>query len=158
MYYKKGTDRIHPTELEFDIANPGNATLFSEQEQAYAHYEDQILPFDIVIYAANEYGTRAYQVVYGVEILNAGAGISVDDITNEMQMTFVAQSITPWQRLSTGEAIGTAATQRIYERSLSGVGGGTIRPIGMRSDSPLDITLQIPDLANISPAKVSQGN
>jgi hypothetical protein len=40
------------------------------------------MPFDVVIYASNEYGTRAAQVVYGVEILNAGAGISVDDITN----------------------------------------------------------------------------
>ena len=43
----------------------------------------QILPFDITITAQNEYGHMAIQRIYGVEILNAGAGLSVDDIVNE---------------------------------------------------------------------------
>ena len=52
---------------------------------------------DITITAANEYGQSATQKILGVEILNSGAGLSVDDITNEQQVTFVARSITKWQ-------------------------------------------------------------
>ena len=46
-------------------------------------YDDQVLPFDITITAQNEYGNAAVRRIYGVEILNSGAGISVDDIVNE---------------------------------------------------------------------------
>lgn len=46
--------------------------------------------------AQNEYGLSAYKVIMGVEILNTGGGLSVDDITNEEQCTFVARTMTPW--------------------------------------------------------------
>lgn len=38
---------------------------------------------DITITFANEYGQMAVQRIYGVEILNSGAGLSVDDIVQE---------------------------------------------------------------------------
>ena len=41
-------------------------------------YADELLPFDITISCANEYGQRAVTVIYGVEILNEGVGISID--------------------------------------------------------------------------------
>ena len=44
----------------------------------------------------NEYGLSAFMVIIGVEILNEGGGLSVDDITNEEQTTFVARGKTPW--------------------------------------------------------------
>ena len=44
----------------------------------------------------NEYGLSAWKVIVGVEILNTGGGLSVDDITNEEQATFVARTMTPW--------------------------------------------------------------
>jgi len=44
----------------------------------------------------NEYGLSAWKVIVGVEILNVGGGLSVDDITNEEQATFVARTMTPW--------------------------------------------------------------
>ena len=85
QYWKKQTDMIHPTMLEaIDMANSSNTKFLGDTEQAMPMYEDQLLPFNIVIYAANEYGTRASQTVYGIEILNAGAGLSVDDITNKI--------------------------------------------------------------------------
>jgi len=46
-------------------------------------YDDQILPFDITINAQNEYGQMAVKRIYGVEILNSGEGMSIDDIVNE---------------------------------------------------------------------------
>lgn len=67
--------------------------------QARAWYHDQIPPFDVVLTALNEYGHAARMVIRGVEILNAGSGISIDDITTDENMTFVATDIIPWQSL-----------------------------------------------------------
>jgi hypothetical protein len=62
-----------------------------------AWYPDQIPPFDIVLTAANEYGLVAQMSLRGVEILNEGSGMSIDDIVTEQQMTFVAREINPWR-------------------------------------------------------------
>jgi hypothetical protein len=35
--------------------------------------------------------------IFGVEILNEGSGVSIDDAVTEMQATFVARLIEPWQ-------------------------------------------------------------
>lgn len=66
---------------------------------SYAWYHDQIPPFNIVLTALNEYGATSRMMVVGVEILNAGSGISIDDITTDENMTFVAQDIVPWRSL-----------------------------------------------------------
>lgn len=63
-------------------------------------YDDQILPFDITINAQNEYGQMAVKRIYGVEILNSGEGMSIDDIVNERQATFVARTIGPWTQIN----------------------------------------------------------
>ena len=60
-------------------------------------YSDQILPFDITLAGANEYGAMAAAKIFGVEILNEGSGISIDDAVSEMQATFVARAIEPMQ-------------------------------------------------------------
>ncbi len=44
----------------------------SFKEIATPWYSDQILPFDITLAAANEYGSAAAAKLYGVEILNEG--------------------------------------------------------------------------------------
>lgn len=62
-----------------------------------AWYPDQIPPFDICLTAANEYGQVAQMSIRGVEILNEGSGMSIDDIVTEQQMTFVAREIQPWK-------------------------------------------------------------
>ncbi len=94
--------------LTRDIALPVNATIterdnipLSEvqgfKEPALPWYSDQILPFDITVAAANEYGAAASCKLFGVEILNEGFGSSVDDSVLEMQATFVARSVAPLQ-------------------------------------------------------------
>jgi len=60
-------------------------------------FTDQIPPFDITLAAANEYGSFAVMRIYGAEILNEGYGVSIDDIVSEMQNTYVARTISPWQ-------------------------------------------------------------
>ena len=56
-------------------------------------YADEILPFDITITFANEYGQRAVLVIYGVELLNEGSGYSNDSVSTEKAYTFVARRI-----------------------------------------------------------------
>lgn len=56
-------------------------------------YADEILPFDITITMANEYGQRCALAIYGVELLNEGSGYSVDSVTSEKAYTFVARRI-----------------------------------------------------------------
>lgn len=56
-------------------------------------YADEILPFDITITMANEYGQKAVLVIYGVELLNEGSGYSIDSVTTEKAYTFVARRV-----------------------------------------------------------------
>ena len=58
-------------------------------------YSDQVLPFDITLSGANEYGAMCAAKIFGVEILNEGYGISIDDAVSEMQATFVARVVEP---------------------------------------------------------------
>jgi len=68
----------------------------SDQELASTWYADQIPPFDITLAAANEYGALAVMKIFGVELLNEGYGVSIDDIVSEQQHTYVARTIIPW--------------------------------------------------------------
>ena len=56
-------------------------------------YADELLPFDITITLANEYGQKASIVLYGVELLNEGMGFSVDSLTTEKAYTFICRSV-----------------------------------------------------------------
>lgn len=62
-------------------------------------YADQVLPFDVNIIAANEVGQTAKKSFSGVEILNEGGGVSVDDLAIEEQYTYVCRGITPWTKI-----------------------------------------------------------
>lgn len=78
-------------------------------------YVDQVPPIDAAIVAVNEYGSAATMRIYGIEILNEGSGFSIDDIVIENQMTYVARTILPWQRLgmwgsSTDTSLTSAST------------------------------------------------
>lgn len=56
-------------------------------------YSDEIPPFDITINFLNEYGQSSKMTIFGVEILNEGMGMSVDDITTEKACTFIARGL-----------------------------------------------------------------
>lgn len=58
-------------------------------------YSDEIPPFDIVVNFLNEYGQSASMEIRGVEFLNEGMGMSIDDITTEKATTFIAREIVP---------------------------------------------------------------
>ena len=51
--------------------------------------------------------------IYGIEILNEGYGISIDDIVSEQQMTYVARTMVGWRPVGNRNAElapGTAAS------------------------------------------------
>ena len=64
-----------------------------------ARYADELLPFDITITFANEYGNKAMTVLYGVELLNEGTGYSIDAPTSERAYTFVCRSVETMKKL-----------------------------------------------------------
>ena len=74
----------------------GAKSITLDRVLARPRYHDQILPFEVTVTAANEYGAYAVMQIHGVEILNAGSGMSIDDITTDEACTFVARAITPW--------------------------------------------------------------
>jgi len=82
--------------------SPANAAaaLSYDQQQARPWYADQIPPFNIILTGANELGLLLSMRIYGVEILNEGYGISIDDLLSEMQMTYVCRAIAPWSKVA----------------------------------------------------------
>ena len=85
--------RLFNSTLTRDIALPVNATIDQLplsgvqgfKEVALPWYSDQVLPFDITLAAANEYGAAASCKIFGVEILNEGFGSWIDDSVLEQQ-------------------------------------------------------------------------
>jgi hypothetical protein len=94
-------------------------TSAGQQSQvASPWYSDQVLPFDITLSGANEYGAMCAAKIFGVEILNEGFGISIDDAVTEMQATFVARVVEPMSAVASP--------------FQSAIGGGQIQtPIGV---------------------------
>ena len=76
---------------ESDVTTAG-----SDQIAAVPWYPDQIPPFDVVLTAANEYGHLAIMKILGVELMNNGYGVSIDDILSEHSYTFIATGLVPW--------------------------------------------------------------
>jgi hypothetical protein len=73
---------------------PTNLKTIAKPQVAF--FSDQVLPFDVTLAAANEYGALAVMRIYGCEILNEGYGVSIDDIVSEQQMSYVARTLMPW--------------------------------------------------------------
>jgi len=73
-----------------------DATVAKELTNPY--FTDQIPPFDITLTGENEYGAVTSMKIWGVELLNEGSGVSVDDMVIEQQYTFVARNISQWTK------------------------------------------------------------
>lgn len=89
------------------------SSVQQDQELATAWYSDQIPPFDVTLAAANEYGALAIMRIFGVEVLNEGYGVSIDDIVSEQQHTYVARSVIGWTPIpsATADAIANQGGQ-----------------------------------------------
>lgn len=86
-------------------ANAQGITNKLATQEAVVRYADEIPPFDITVSFANEYGQKAYLVIYGVEILNEGTRFSIDNVSTEKACTFVARKVDYMRSISDGSAI-----------------------------------------------------
>jgi hypothetical protein len=97
----RGTSNL-PVGATIDQLNTQTFTKVSGWKQrSNVWMADQALPFDITVMGINEIGASATLKLLGVEILNEGSGISIDDTVSESQCTFVARLIEPWQAVVT---------------------------------------------------------
>ena len=79
---------------ESDISSVGEDMMLAK-----AWYADQILPFDVILTAVNEYGVMTLMKILGIELMNQGFGISIDDIVAEHSYTYIATGLVPWTAL-----------------------------------------------------------
>lgn len=73
--------------------SPATGTISDIVGKFAPRYADEILPFDVTVTFANDYGQKAVLVIYGVELLNEGTGFSIDTVISEKAYTFVARRI-----------------------------------------------------------------
>lgn len=72
--------------------------------QSQARLADQLLPFDITLVGANEYGKTTKMIINGVELMSEAGGVSIDDLVIEKQMSFIARSIKNWDNAAVATA------------------------------------------------------
>src|SRR5690606_754552 len=65
--------------------------LFQHLARNKIRYLDQIPPFDVTITGKNELGLDTSLRILGVQIMTEASGISVDDITLEKAVSFIAR-------------------------------------------------------------------
>jgi len=56
---------------------------------------DELPPFDLIITLANEYGSSAFLVIYGITTLHEGKVFSVEDMMTENTFQYLARDIKP---------------------------------------------------------------
>jgi hypothetical protein len=61
---------------------------------------DQLPPMDITLVFANELGQVSRQTLYGVEFVDEGQVMSIEDILTEMTVSFVARDLDPMRSVS----------------------------------------------------------
>tara|TARA_Y100000310_G_C20657712_1_gene802874 strand:- start:153 stop:860 length:708 start_codon:yes stop_codon:yes gene_type:complete len=104
-YYAKGSD-IPAGGRSFLLGtqlDEGDLTAFGNSRLADPNYSDQLPPFTITLTGQNEYGNTSVMSILGVELINEGSGISIDDIVTETQMTFVARALLTWRPIIGGD-------------------------------------------------------
>ena len=97
-YWKKNTDIPAGGRSKFLQDASENLSALGITLSA-PNYSDQIPPFTITLTGMNEYGNVNVMHILGVELINEGSGVSIDDIVTETQMTFVARAILGWRPL-----------------------------------------------------------
>jgi len=77
---------------EFLQAHPSDFDSHKGQTSALL---DQVSPFDITVQFANELGSVSRMVIYGVEFINEGQTMSIEDMLLENVVQWVARDIDP---------------------------------------------------------------
>lgn len=121
-----GTSGLIPidTALPNATLTAGSNIISNDKVMAEPWYLDQIPPFNIVITNGNEHGHTSCMAIYGVQIMNHGSSMSIDDINVDESVTFVATDIKHWNsqyKFDLRTAIGTAPR---HDPGFPGARGG----------------------------------
>jgi hypothetical protein len=92
IYEQDATSFADPTAPAPLTADPNGMGVL-----ASAFYADQIPPFDITVTALNEVGVAAKCAIHGVELMNEGWGMGIEDRQADMQTTYLARAVTRWK-------------------------------------------------------------
>ena len=122
---KELTPDIASGEVGLPVGDAGEGT-WDDFSVAKAFYVDQIPPFDVTISGVNETAAAATLRIWGVELLNEGYGISVDDMVSEMQMTYVARAISRWRKAGTPTEGGGVGAVEAFPYEARKEGGGIV--------------------------------
>ena len=95
--------------------NPDNLTDFYVPE-----YADQLMPFNITITMANEFGQRSGMEIHGIQLLEEGSGFSIDDVIIAKAYTFVARKIKGVEKKDNLRQEGRSSAQASQGQSFSG--------------------------------------
>jgi hypothetical protein len=82
------------------LADSDLSNLNATNGYAPAKYSDELPPFDITLVARNSYGHAAKMTIRNVILISEGTGVSVDDATQESQLTFVAKDVDWWEDIT----------------------------------------------------------
>lgn len=110
------------------LENAAINDLTSEWGLALPSYSDQVLPFNVTLAGANEYGAMCASKILGIEILNEGSGMSVDDAVAESQATYVARAIEPLQAVTS--PLDLVSPSRLTNKPRARAGGQRIEDAG----------------------------
>ena len=91
-----------------------------------AFYADQLPAFDITVSAVNEYGVTAKCVIHGVELMNEGWGMGIEDRQADMQTTYLARAVSRWQAGTNVGKITRNGGGAVLENTTGGGGGGIV--------------------------------
>lgn len=90
-----------------DIANGGigerNEALKKHLDYLYStplKYSDEVPPFNITITFVNANGAASTMSIYGVQLINETQAFTMDDMTNDLNVTYVARDIDPLMNLA----------------------------------------------------------
>lgn len=103
-----------------------------------ADYMDQIYPFDVTLNAFNEYGNGSFSAIIGLEIINEGTGLSTDDLTNEVQCTYIGLHRLPWTPLDQIDSQGNYWATNVDLNALGQI--VTYGSTGTGAEAPITIT------------------
>ncbi|MDB4533400.1 hypothetical protein N9242_00910 [Vicingaceae bacterium] len=84
-----------------DVGGTSNSLGDQLTTRSDARTADQLLPFDITLVGANEYGKTTKMVIHGVELMSESGGISIDDLVIEKQLSYIARSLSNWDNGAT---------------------------------------------------------
>jgi hypothetical protein len=90
-------DDVRPEASPVDPFSAGVTTASEIQVGATAEAQESQLTS-----VASDQQVVAVMRIYGVEILNEGCGVSIDDVMTEQQMTYVARTLVGWRPVNSG--------------------------------------------------------